>query len=211
MELKHDDITGKTFADLVFTGVYSGCKPYYLLPKTMSMLSLLGLHLIPVLSPLNHTSVFSAFLGHSGSSSLKLPCGPVSRKLGSRLNWRLAVSCSAALCLCESLLSIGFHFLMRLFSCPPGFSNFPVTFIDIKLWRLSGKKMWFIICHEFCWDLQNKCVLVNKRKPTLDVVGSSLQYKSTNCSGQYICLMPRELWQAGLALLPADHPVTLWF
>lgn len=118
MEHKHNNITGKTFSELVFTVVYTGCKPHSLLLRPMPMLSLLSLHLIPVLSPLTPCGVFSAFLGHSGSSILKLPCGTAPGILGSRFCRHLAVSCSAALCLRESLLSIGFHFPMRLFSCP---------------------------------------------------------------------------------------------
>lgn len=64
MEHKHNNIIGKTFIELVFTVVYTGCKPYSPLPRPMSMLSLLSLHLIPVLSPPTPSRVFSAFLGN---------------------------------------------------------------------------------------------------------------------------------------------------
>lgn len=85
MEHKPNDITGKAFVELVFTVVCTGCEHYSLLPRTMSMLSLLSLPLIPVLSPPT-TSRFSLHFLETGHSILELPCGTAPGKLGSRLH-----------------------------------------------------------------------------------------------------------------------------
>lgn len=135
MEHKHNHITGEAFIELLFVVVCTGCKQCSLLSRPMSMFSLLSLQLIPVLSPPTPPR-FSLHFVEAGPSILKLPCGTAPGKLGSRLHWHLALSCSAALCLCESLQSIGSHFSTGLFSCPLGFSDFPELFIDTKLWRL---------------------------------------------------------------------------
>lgn len=135
MEHKHNNITGKAFIEFVFTVVCTGCKQYSLLPRPISVFSLLSLQLIPVLSPPTPPR-FSLHFLETGTSILKMLCGTAPGKLGSRPHWHLALSCSAALFLCESLLSIGSHFSTRLFSCPLGFSDFPELFIETKLWRL---------------------------------------------------------------------------
>lgn len=82
MEHNHNNITGKTFIKLVFTVVYTSCKLYSLLPTPMPVLSLLSLHLIPVLSPPAPSSLFLSLLGCSDSSSLRLSCGTAPGKVG---------------------------------------------------------------------------------------------------------------------------------
>lgn len=81
MEHNHNNITGKTFIKLVFTVVYTGCKLYSLLPTPVLMLSLLSLHLIPVLSPPDYSSV-SSLSGCADSSSLQLSSGTAPGKVG---------------------------------------------------------------------------------------------------------------------------------
>lgn len=100
MEHKHNNIIGKTFIELVFTVVCTGCKPYSLLPRPMSMLSLLSLHLIPSTVTSNPLQGFLCIFGKLAPPSLNCP---VVQPLENLVPGLIGTSLSAALQLCASV------------------------------------------------------------------------------------------------------------